>query len=80
METNENYTQQHQDLRVEEGIEYGDTIEHVNFAYAAKLTALNAVTLASMAWAPAPPRAVSIAGQVSPDTTLSWEKATGAAG
>ena len=80
METNENYTQQHQDLRVEEGIEYGDTIEHVNFAYAAKLTALNAVTLASMAWAPAPPRAVSIAGQVSPDTTLSWEKVTGAAG
>ncbi len=79
METNENYTQQHQDLRIENGIEYGDTIEHVNFDYAAKLTALNAVTLASMAWAPAPPAQVSIAGQVSPDTTLSWQKVPGAA-
>ncbi len=80
METNENYTQQHQDLRVEDGIEYGDTLEHVNFQYAAKLTALNAVTLASMAAAPAPPRSVSIRGQVSPDTTLSWEKVSGAVG
>lgn len=79
METNENYTQQHQDLRVENGIEYGDTLEHVDFDYAAKLTALNAVTLASMAWAPSPPAEVSIAGQVSPDTSLSWKKVPGAA-
>lgn len=78
METNENYTQQHQDLRMEDGIQYGDTLEHVNFPYAAKLTALNAVTLASMAAAPAPPANVSIRGQVSPDTTLSWEKVNGA--
>ena len=78
METNENYTQQHQDLRIENGIEYGDTLEHVNFPYAAKLTALNAVTLASMAAAPPPPAAVSIRGQVSPNTTLSWSKVTGA--
>ena len=74
METNENYTQQHQDIRVEDGIAYGDVIEHVNFDYAAKLTALNAVALASLAWAPAPPAEVSISGQVSPDTTLSWQK------
>lgn len=80
METNENYTQQHQDLRVEDGISYGDTLEHVNFPYAAKLTALNAVTLASMAAAPAPPAEVTISGRVSPDTTLSWKKATGATG
>lgn len=79
METNENYTQQHQDIRVEDGIAYGDVIEHVDFDYAAKLTALNAVTLASMAWAPAPPTDVSIRGQVSPDTTLSWAKVPGAA-
>ncbi len=78
METNENYTQQHQDLRVEDGIEYGDTLEHVNFDYAAKLTALNAVTLASMAAAPAPPSGVTIRGQVSPDTTLNWQKVAGA--
>ena len=78
METNENYTQQHQDIRVEDGIAYGDVIEHVDFDYAAKLTALNAVTLASMAWAPAPPTNVNIRGQVSPDTTLSWTKVPGA--
>jgi hypothetical protein len=79
METNENYTQQHQDIRVENGIAYGDVIEHVNFAYAAKLTSLNAVTLASLAWAPAPPADVTIRGQVSPDTTLRWEPVPGAA-
>lgn len=80
METNENYTQQHQDIRVEDGIQYGDTLEHVNFPYAAKLTALNAVVLANLASAPEPPRQVEIRGQVSPDTTLSWEKVPGAVG
>ena len=79
METNENYDWQHQDIRVENGIAYGDVLEHVDFDYAAKLTALNAVTLASMAWAPAPPDNVSIRGQVSPSTTLSWDKVPGAA-
>jgi hypothetical protein len=80
METNENYNWQHQDIRVENGIAYGDVIEHVDFDYAAKLTALNAVTLASMAWAPAPPENVSIRGQVSPSTTLLWDKVPGATG
>ncbi len=78
METNEHYDRQHQDIRVENGISYGDVIEGVDFDYAAKLTALNAVSLASMAWAPAPPKNVSIEGAVSPDTTLSWDKASGA--
>lgn len=78
METNENYNWQHQDIRVEDGIAYGDVIEHVDFDYAAKLTALNAVTLASMAWAPAPPDNVSISGQVRPSTTLRWNKVPGA--
>jgi len=74
METNENYTRQHQDLREEDGIKYGDTLDGVNFDYAAKLTGLNAVTLASMAWAPNPPANVSIKGAVQPSTTLSWSK------
>ena len=78
METNENYNWQHQDIRAEDGVAYGDVLEHVDFDYAAKLTALNAVTMAAMSWAPAPPQNVSIAGQVSPDTTLSWEKVPGA--
>ncbi|WP_340678938.1 M28 family metallopeptidase [Paraglaciecola sp.] len=72
METNENYNHQHQDLRTENGIEYGDTLAGVNFAYTAKLTSLNAASLASMAWAPSPPAKVSIKGAVQPSTTLSW--------
>ncbi|WP_420936160.1 M28 family metallopeptidase [Alteromonas sp. A081] len=73
METNENYTRQHQDLREEDGIKYGDTLDGVNFEYAAKLTGLNAVTLAAMAWAPNPPTNVSIKGAVEPSTTLLWD-------
>lgn len=74
MESNENYHRQHENVRVEDGIAYGDTIDGVNFDYAAKLTALNAVTLASLAWAPPPPKNVQIEGAVSADTTLTWEK------
>lgn len=72
METNEHYDRQHQDLRTENGVAYGDVISGVNFDYAAKLTALNAVTLASMSWAPSPPAEVAITGAVSANTTLSW--------
>ncbi|MBU2882836.1 M28 family metallopeptidase [Psychrosphaera sp. B3R10] len=74
METNENYQRQHQDIRVENGISYGDTIDGVDFDYAAKLTGLNAVSLASMASAPTPPNKVTIKGAVEPDTTFSWER------
>ncbi len=74
METNEHYDRQHQDIRVENGIAYGDVIEGVDFDFNAKLTALNAISLASMAWAPAPPSEVTIAGKVSANTTLSWQQ------
>ncbi len=73
METHENYNRQHQDLRTENGIEYGDVIEGVNFAYAAKLTAVNAVTLAALAWAPPQPTNVRIGGAVRPSTILAWD-------
>ncbi|WP_425392369.1 M28 family peptidase [Ekhidna sp.] len=73
MEAHENYTQQHQDIRVEDGIAYGDVIEHVNFDYAAKLTAVNAITLAALASAPPEPPSVAIGGAVQPSTTLYWE-------
>ena len=73
METNENYVMQHQDLRMEDGIKYGDTIDGVDFDYAAKLTGLNAVTMAGMAWAPNPPVNVQIQGAVRPSTTLKWD-------
>jgi Zn-dependent M28 family amino/carboxypeptidase len=74
METNENYVMQHQDLRTEDGIKYGDTIDGVDFDYAAKLTGLNAVVMASMAWAPNPPVNVQIRGAVRPSTTLLWDE------
>jgi len=72
METNEHYDRQHQDIRVEDGVEYGDVIEGVNFDYARKLTALNIVSLAGMAAAPQFPANVGIKGAVQPSTTLSW--------
>ncbi|MFT5140110.1 MAG: hypothetical protein ACI9H8_002433 [Lysobacterales bacterium] len=72
MEVNEHYDRQHQDLRNEDGRHYGDTIEFVDFDFAAKLTALNAVSLASLAWGPAPPADVSIKGIFDHSTTLSW--------
>jgi Zn-dependent M28 family amino/carboxypeptidase len=75
MEMNEHYHRQRQDLRTEDGIEYGDRIEGVDFEYAAKLTGVNAITLAALAAAPPPPEAVRIRGAVSPSTTLSWTRA-----
>jgi hypothetical protein len=72
METNEHYHRQHQDIRTENGIAYGDVIEGVDFDFNAKLTALNAISLAAMAWAPAPPKEVKISGEVSADTVLKW--------
>jgi len=76
METNEHYDRQHQDLRTQNGVEYGDTIEGVDFDYTAKLTSLNAVTMASMAWAPAPPKEVKITGAVTANTSFSWQKSS----
>ena len=80
MEAHENYTQQHQDIRVESGIEYGDVIKHVNFDYAKKLTAVNAISLASLAWASPSPKKVAIGGIVEPSVKLKWDKVNGAAG
>ncbi|WP_114490890.1 M28 family metallopeptidase [Candidatus Ulvibacter alkanivorans] len=80
MEAHENYTQQHQDLRIEDGIEYGDKLKFVNFDYAAKLTAVNAITMASLAWAPPSPNEVAIGGIVEPSAKLKWNKVDGAVG
>ena len=54
-EAHEDYTRQHQDLRTENGIHYGDTIDGVDFIYLAQVTRLNAITMAAMASAPMPP-------------------------
>ena len=80
MEAHENYTQQHQDIRTENGIEYGDKLKFVNFNYAKKLTAVNAISMASLAWAPKAPTEVAIGGMVAPATKLRWEKTKNAVG
>jgi hypothetical protein len=80
MEAHENYTQQHQDIREENGIKYGDVIEHVNFGYAKKLTAVNAINLASLAWAPPAPKNVAIGGIVEAAAKFKWDKVDGATG
>jgi len=73
METNEDYVRQHQDIRTEDSVEYGDVLSEVEFDYAAKLTGLNAVVMAGMSWAPSPPADVRISGAVRPSATLSWK-------
>jgi Zn-dependent M28 family amino/carboxypeptidase len=76
-ENAENYRHQHQDLRTEGGVEYGDTLANVDFAYLAKVTATNALAAASMASAPPPPTNVKINGAVTSDTQLSWTASRG---
>ena len=74
----ENYNWQHQDLRTEKGIKYGDTIENMDFPYLEKITKLNSAALAAIASAPPPP-APKVEGAVSTDTTVTWSQVPGAA-
>ncbi|HSI16451.1 MAG TPA: peptidase M28, partial [Sphingomonas sp.] len=76
----ENWTQQHQDLRTENGITYGDTVDRMDFPYLAKVTAINVATIRRLAAAPAAPSGVSIAGALSFDTTVKWQPVEGAVG
>src|SRR5688572_23064167 len=68
----ENYNYQHQDLRVENGVQYGDTIDKMDFLYLEKVTKLNVAALAALASAPPPPEP-TVEGAVSTDTKLSWK-------
>jgi len=79
-EAHEDYTRQHQDLRTEQGIRYGDTIDGIDFRYLARVTALNAITMAALSRAPAPPNGVTIEGALATDTTVHWNRVPGAAG
>jgi len=72
MEAHENYTRQHQDIRIENGIAYGDVIEGVDFDYAKKLTAVNAINLAALAWAPPAVSDLAIGGVVEPAAKFRW--------
>lgn len=68
----EDYDHQHQDLRTENGRKYGDTVDEMDFAYLARVTALNVVLASELAAAPPAPASVSIDGAVSSDTKVSW--------
>ncbi|NUR45910.1 MAG: M28 family peptidase [Sphingomonas sp.] len=74
----ENYNWQHQDLRTEKGIKYGDTIDNMDFPYLAKVAKLNIAALAWIASAPPPPEP-KVEGAVSTDTKLTWKPIRGVA-
>ena len=74
MEAHENYTMQHQDIRLKNGVAYGDVIEGVDFEYAKKLTSVNAINLASLAWAPPTVKKFSIGGIVQASVKFKWDK------
>jgi hypothetical protein len=69
----EDFRRQHQDVREEKGVRYGDTPDHVDFAYTADVARVNAAALAALARAPAPPREVQLeAARLENDSTLRW--------
>ncbi len=73
-EMNENYTRQHQDIRTENGIAYGDLPEHIDFEYLRKNTCMNLANLASLAKAPGMPDSVKMeVRRLSNSTSLSWQ-------
>jgi hypothetical protein len=77
-EFREDFHHQHQNVRTENGIEYGDLTKFVDFEYVAHVARLNAATLASLASAPAPPANVHLLTKdLENDSTLTWEAAPG---
>jgi acetylornithine deacetylase/succinyl-diaminopimelate desuccinylase-like protein len=77
-EFREDFHHQHQNVRSENGIEYGDTLKFVDYDYVAQVARLNAATLASLAAAPAPPANVHLlAKDLENDSTLTWDASPG---
>ena len=78
-ESAEDYSHQHQNVTVVNGVKHGDVIAGVDFDYLANVTRLDAITMASLAMAPMPPADLAVKGAVAYDTTLDWKPSTGAA-
>ena len=77
-EFREDFNHQHQNVRTENGVEFGDLSKFVNFNYVANVARLNAATLASLASAPAPPAKVHLlATKLENDSTLTWDQSPG---
>ena len=79
VEAHENFDHQHQTVRVENGVQYGDLLPYVDFAYVARVTQLNIAALATLALSPAPPAALLMAKALAYDSTLVWNRVPGAA-
>jgi len=80
-EFREDFHHQHQNVRAENGLEYGDLPRFVDFDYVAQVTRLNAATLASLASAPAPPAYLHLLTKdLENDSTLTWETSPGSLG
>ena len=80
-EYREDFQRQHQTVRTEDGVEYGDLPKFVDFDYVARVARLNAATLGSLAAAPAPPgHVVILTSKLENDTTLEWEASPAASG
>ncbi len=73
-EPKENYLQQHQDVRKEKGVQYGDLPDEVDFAYVARVARANAASLLGAARAPRPPRGVRLLAALTHESTLFWKK------
>ncbi|HMF52770.1 MAG TPA: hypothetical protein VK593_00375, partial [Edaphobacter sp.] len=77
-EWRENFDHQHQNIRVENGVQYGDLLKYVDFGYVANVTRLNAATLATLASAPGIPQNVHILTQaLDNNTELTWDAPLG---
>jgi hypothetical protein len=72
-EPRETFAHQHQNVRVENGLQYGDLLQYLDFDYLAKVTRYNAAVLASLALAPATPKVSVDVKQLTNDTTLFWD-------
>jgi Zn-dependent M28 family amino/carboxypeptidase len=72
-EPNENYQHQHQNVRVQDGVQYGDLPEFDDFNYIADVARVNAAALASLASAPARPKTVTFPTSLSNDTPVKWD-------
>ena len=78
VEPNENFDHQHQDVRVENGVTYGDELAYVDFSYLARVTQLNVAALATLALAPPRPIVRMLTKTLGYDTTLTWAPIPGA--
>jgi hypothetical protein len=79
VEAHENFTHQHQDVRVQDGVQYGDLPQYIDPDYLARATQANVAALASLALGPAPPTAVAlVTKRLGYDSTLRWKPAASA--